>query len=33
MLFGYLRFDKTNVTPAISTMMDMMITVPTMAAV
>jgi hypothetical protein len=33
MLFGYLRFDQTNVTPAISTMMDRMITVPTTAAV
>jgi hypothetical protein len=32
MLFGYLRFDQTNVTPAISTMMDRMITVPTTAA-
>src|ERR1700722_1549797 len=33
MRFGYLRFDKTNVTPAISTIMDRMIMVPTMAAV
>jgi hypothetical protein len=33
MRLGYLRFDKTNVTPAMSTIMDRMITVPTMAAV
>jgi hypothetical protein len=33
MRFGYLRFDKTNVTPAISTMRDRMIMVPTMTAV
>jgi hypothetical protein len=33
MLFGYLRFDQTNVTTAISTMMDRMITLPTTAAV
>jgi hypothetical protein len=33
MLFGYLRFDPTNVTQAISTMRDRMITVPTTAAV
>ena len=33
MLFGYLSFDKTNVTPAISTMRDTMITLPTTTAV
>jgi hypothetical protein len=33
MRFGYLRSDKTNATPAISTIMDRMIVVPTMAAV
>jgi hypothetical protein len=33
MPLGYPRFDKTNVTPAISTIMDTMIMVPTMAAV
>jgi hypothetical protein len=32
MRLGYLRFDKTNVPPAISTIMDRMIMVPTMAA-
>jgi hypothetical protein len=33
MRFGYLRLDQTNVTPAITTMMDTMISVPTMTAV
>jgi hypothetical protein len=33
MLFGYFRLDQTNATPAVSTMMDRMITVPTTAAV
>jgi hypothetical protein len=33
MLLGYLRFDQMKVTPAIRTMMDRMITVPTTAAV
>jgi hypothetical protein len=33
MLFGYLRFDQTNVIPTISTMMDRMITLPTTTAV
>jgi hypothetical protein len=32
MLFGYLRFDRTNVTPASSTIRDRMITLPTLAA-
>jgi len=33
MLFGYLRRDQMNVTPAISTIIDRMITVPMMTAV
>src|SRR6202000_3282493 len=33
MLFGYLRLDRAKVTPASSTIMDRMITLPTVDAV